>query len=174
MKADSPNLKKFPQEFNAQNTFISGNTDVLLNIAPAELAKLNAENKTLLVTDPYLFPPKPYQAYKGELLTILRSTKAKTIVFCAKSKINNTLFQEVYNDLQKQGVQLTFDTRLEECHDRFWYCPETEKCVIFGTSMNGIGRKICRIDMLRDDEVVELKKYFTDAGIISSGEDDGE
>lgn len=173
MKADSPNLKKFSQDFNAQNTFISGSTDALLTVAPTELAKLDAENKTILVTDPYLFPPSPYAGYKDDLLKILRSTKAKAIVFCAKRKKNDALFQELYNALDSDGIPLTFDTRLEDCHDRFWYCPETEKCVIFGTSMNGIGRKICRIDMLRDDEVVELKKYFTNAGILSSGDNNG-
>lgn len=174
MKTNSPVLKKFSEEFFAQNTFISGSTDTLLTVAPVELAKLDAESKTILVTDPYLFPPRPYAGYKDDLVTILRSTKAKAIVFCAQEKKNDTLFQEVHDELQNHSIALTFDTSLEECHDRFWYCPETEKCVIFGTSMNGIGQKICRIDMLRDDEVVELKKYFTDAGIISSGEDDGE
>lgn len=174
MKTNSPNLKQFSQEFFAQNTFISGSTDTLLSVAPVELAKLDAESKTILVTDPYLFPPRPYSGYKDDLVTILCGTKAKAIVFCAKEKKNASLYQEVYDELNNKGISLTFDTRLEDCHDRFWYCPETEKCVIFGTSMNGIGRKICRIDTLRDDEVVELKKYFTDAGIISSGEDDGE
>lgn len=43
---------------------------------------------------------------------------------------------------------------------------------MFGTSLNGIGKKICRIDELSDLEVKELKKYFVTAGILTESTDE--
>ena len=111
------------------------------------------------MTDPYLFPyirnPSEEQTYKTELVNLLVSLHAKKVIFCSKEKKNTVMFQSIETELQNKGIILGFDQRLEECHDRFWYCPETQKGVMFGTSLNGIGKKICRIDELSDLEVKE-------------------
>lgn len=95
----------------------------------------------------------------------------KKLYFVQKKK-NMVMFQSIETELQNKGIILGFDQRLEECHDRFWYCPETQKGVMFGTSLNGIGKKICRIDELSDLEVKELKKYFVTAGILTESTDE--
>ena len=162
--------------FTGENTFICGKGETLQSIALAELSKLKAENNTILVTDPYLFPyirnPSEEQTYKTELVNLLVSLHAKKVIFCSKEKKNTVMFQSIETELQNKGIILGFDQRLEECHDRFWYCPETQKGVMFGTSLNGIGKKICRIDELSDLEVKELKKYFVTAGILTESTDE--
>lgn len=173
MKRTGVGIKQFLDVFYEENTFICGSTATLLNEAATQLGKLNSENNTVLVTDPYLFINAPSVVYERELKTLLSGLKAKKIVYCAKSKRNANFFQDVATALQANGTNLEFDDRLEGCHDRFWYCPETEKCVVFGTSLNGIGRKISRIDMLTSDETQELKQFFIAAGIIASGDNDG-
>lgn len=167
-------FENFPAEFCAQNTFIIGSNATLLNEASTQLAKLGADGNTVLITDPYLFQNDPNgSTYQSDLVTLLSGLKAAKIIYCAHQKSSAAFFQQVQTALQAKGIALDFDNRLVGCHDRFWYCPETEKCVVFGTSLNGIGKKICRIDMLTEDEVKELKQYFISAGILASGDDSG-
>ena len=174
MKPTNIGFENFPAEFYAQNTFIIGGNATLLNEAAAQLAKLNADGNTVLVTDPYLFQNDPNGGtYLSDLLALLSGLKASKIIYCAHQKSSAAFFQQVQTALQAKGTTLVFDNRLVGCHDRFWYCPETEKCVVFGTSLNGIGKKICRIDELTEDEAKELKQYFISAGILTSGDDSG-
>ena len=174
MKITDIGVEKFPSEFYAQNTFIVGSNATLLNEASTQLAKLNADGKTVLVTDPYLFQNDPHGGtYQSDLITLLSGLNASKILYCAHQKSSAAFFQQVQTALQSKGTVLDFDNRLVGCHDRFWYCPETEKCVVFGTSLNGIGKKICRIDMLTEDETTELKQYFFSAGILASGDNSG-
>lgn len=176
MKITDTSIEKFPVGFTGENTFICGSGVTLQSIAQTELRKLNAENGTILVTDPYLFPSmrdqNAEQTYKAELANLLVSLHAKKVIFCSKEIKNIVMFRSIEAELQNNGIILEFDQRLEECHDRFWYCPETEKSIIFGTSLNGIGRKICRIDELSESEVAELKSYFVTAGIVVESADE--
>ena len=173
MKSTDIGFENFEVEFYAQNTFICGSSATLRTEASAQLSKLNAAGNTVLVTDPYLFPSSPDSTYQADLVAILKGLNASKISYCAKSKRNATFFQQVQAVLQSVGTTMDFSSQLDDCHDRFWYCPETEKCVVFGTSLNGIGRKICRIDMLTVEETAELKKFFVQAGIIASGDGNG-
>ena len=173
MKAMDVGFERFEENFYAQNTFICGSTATLLNEASTQLAKLSAAGNTVLVTDPYLFPSSPDSVYQRDLISILKGLNAAKITYCAKTKRNAGFYQQVELALQASGTVLDFSNQLDDCHDRFWYCPETEKCVVFGTSLNGIGRKISRIDMLTAEETAELKRYFVNSGIITSGDSCG-
>ena len=173
MKVTDIGFERFEEDFYAQNTFICGSSATLLNEASTQLSKLNAATKTVLITDPYLFPSSPDSTYQSDLISILKGLNAAKITYCAKSKCNAAFYQQVQTALQAAGTILDYTSQLDDCHDRFWYCPETEKCVVFGTSLNGIGRKICRIDMLTAEETAELKQYFVNAGIITTGGNNG-
>lgn len=178
MKITDTCTENFPIEFTGENTFICGSGVAFQTVASTELGKLMADNNTVLVTDPYLFPNmrnmSDEQIYERDLLSLLISLKAKKIIFCAKDKKNSSMFQRIETQLENHGIILEFDQRLEECHDRFWYCPETQKSIVFGTSLNGIGKKICRIDELTELETGELKQYFISAGIIVESADEEE
>jgi len=173
MKTTDIGIKKFSSDFYEQNTFICGKAATILTEASTQLNNLGAQNNTVLITDPYLFPSNPNSIYQTDLITLLSGLKATKITYCAKNILNPSFFQQIQNALQSSGTILEFNNQLEECHDRFWYCPETEKCVVFGTSLNGLGRKICRINMLNDDEITELKQFFISAGILPGGDNSG-
>ena len=166
-------FERFEENFYANNTFICGSSATLLNEASTQLLRLNAAGNTVFITDPYLFPPSPDSKYQSDLITILKGLNAAKIIYCAKSKRNTAFYQQLQTALQSVGTVLEYTSQLDDCHDRFWYCMETEKCVVFGTSLNGIGRKICRIDMLTAEETAELKQYFINAGIIKNGVNNG-
>lgn len=167
MNENDIGFERFEEELHAENTFICGSSATLRTEAAAELSKLSADGKTVLVTDPYLFPNSPDGAYSADLEALLKGLGAAKIVYCAKTTRNDAFYRRMQAALGAAGTVLDFTNRLSDCHDRFWYCPETEKCLVFGTSLNGIGRKICRIDMLTPEETAELKRYFVRAGIIN-------
>ena len=173
MKATGIGFEQFEEDFCAQNTFICGSSATLQAEVATQLSQLNATGNTVFITDPYLFPSSANSTYTADLIALLEGLNAVKITYCAKSKGNVALFQQVQTALQSVGTVLDFTCQLDDCHDRFWYCPETEKSVIFGTSLNGIGRKICRIDILTAEETAELKQYFVHAGIITNGGNNG-
>ena len=173
MKLSDIGFERFEEDFFAQNTFICGSSATLQTEATAQLSLLNAAGNTVFITDPYLFPSSVDTTYQADLIALLKGLNAVKITYCAKSKGNSAFFQQAQTALQSVGTVLDFTCQLDDCHDRFWYCPETEKCVVFGTSLNGIGRKICRIDILTAEETAELKQYFVHAGIIINGGNNG-
>lgn len=77
MKTTDIGFKRFPSDFYANNTFICGTTDTFLDIASIYLSKLQAENRIVLVTDPYLFPKRSDSTYQSDLITLLSGLKAK-------------------------------------------------------------------------------------------------
>ena len=157
-------------DFNWENTFISDCKDNLMKIAPSKLALLNAENHTIVVTDRYLFPnfkaKKHENKYEKDLLTLLEGCGVKKIIYCSDKIDNLGLYRRVVNTLSQKSIAVTHNKKIEKFHDRFWYCPETEKCICFGTSLNGIGKAICLISELEESDVITLKNYFNKAGIL--------
>lgn len=171
MLFDEKYVQDYDIDFPENNTFISGPEDKLMKVAPEKLAYLNADNKSIWVTDPYLFPNfKPQYAaeemlYKKDLTELLKGTKAEKIVYCCNEVKNKSMYQQIKEELKKDGIILSHNKKLERCHDRFWYCPETEKCICFGTSLNGIGKAICQINELDKEDVKTLKQYLKKAGL---------
>ena len=159
MKLNDKRTTSFPVDFDSENTLIWGTSETICTHALPELLKLGAKGNTVYVTDPYLFPKPANPSYIADLKLLLKKLEAKTIVYCANSIQNGSLFQDVVNDLASANCTLKHEN-FSHCHDRFWYCKETEKCVSFGTSLNGIGGKICRVSELDSMEVQELKKEF--------------
>lgn len=171
MQIDEKYAQDYDIDFPENNTFISGPEDKLMKIAPEKLAYLKAENKSIWVTDPYLFPNfKPQYAteeiqYKKDLIELLKGTKAKKIVYCCNKIKNESMYKQIEEHLKINNIILLQNKNLERCHDRFWYCPETERCICFGTSLNGIGKAICQINELNEEDTKTLKQYFINAGL---------
>ena len=166
MKVDNPNIKEISINYDGSNNFICNTNHNRKQVAIDNLEYLEAKDKKVLVTDPYLFASNSDTAYEDELLDILKSLKASEIVFCAKTTRNDSLFNHIKTELQVEGCELKHDKSLTDCHDRFWFCVETKKAVYFGTSLNGLCKRICRIDTLTDTEVNELKKELENRGIL--------
>jgi len=172
MRLTDPHSEPYPITFQTTHTFISNPGDSLQTIALQFLANLQANGQTIYVTDAYLFPrfsdSSEEPQYETDVKAVLEGTGASKIVFCAPEKKNATLYSSVESYLDSKGITLVFDQRLTDCHDRFWYCPETEKCVSFGTSLNGIGKKTCRIDMLAQDEVAAIRQRLQAVGVMQA------
>lgn len=164
MKTTDKNITPYNMTFNTEYPFICGTTETMKDVAKGELSKLDAEGKIVLITDPYLFNDSDTD-YIADLKDILLSLKATKIRFIANSVKNNTTFQEVQQDLQTNGCVMSFESIASPIHDRFWLCSETDKCVIFGTSLNGLCKRICRIDTLKTEEIAELKRELKNIGI---------
>ncbi|MBR1437503.1 MAG: hypothetical protein IJ587_03100 [Synergistaceae bacterium] len=89
------------------------------------------------------------------------SYSAKEIILCMPRSKNNSFYNSIKQALSQpqgqsqQAITFTFKD-FNDCHDRFWLCPESKRGFCMGTSLNGIGKKIWRADMLEQDEVEML------------------
>lgn len=120
---------------------------------------LNAQGKTLILTDPYLFSTSEPD-YVNELEGYLQRSGAVKIMCIMPLRCNNS----VYSDIQVRLSHVKFEFHeYNKCHDRFWLCPENKTGFCMGTSLNGLGRKICRIDMLEGTEVETLIQEISSA-----------
>lgn len=117
------------------------------------LNNLTPANNTLIITDPYLFPKNSDSNYERMIQNILEASHSRKIItYIPKAKLNIELFSSVCRYLNTIGIELEHRDR-EDIHDRFWICVENVKGFIMGTSLNGIGKKICRVDNLIEEEV---------------------
>ena len=158
-------IQPFPGRFTNENPFIGGQGTTIADIT-RELQKLDAENKTVVITDPYLFPRNHGQQYQSELVGLLGGIKASKYRYCSPRLDDLQLFNDVCNDLSVQGIVLERTNACIDSHDRFWYCPENEKCMSVGTSPNGVGTKLFEIHMLAADDTAEIKRKLIAAGVL--------
>lgn len=117
------------------------------------LNNLFPTDNTLIITDPYLFPQKSDSTYESMICNILAASRSKKIIaYIPQAKLNTALFNSVVSYLSTINIELVQRNR-EDIHDRFWVCVENAKGFVMGTSLNGLGRKISRVDNLYREEV---------------------
>ncbi|MGU8699087.1 hypothetical protein ACV3RM_07940 [Clostridium perfringens] len=117
------------------------------------VSEMNLKDKTLIITDPYLFPKSRDENYDQLIKNILlRSEATEILVNIPDSKIDKKLFNSVKSYLKNNNIDLILNDK-KDFHDRFWVCADNKKGFVMGTSLNGIGSKICRIDNLYEEEV---------------------
>lgn len=127
----------------------SNNTNSFINYMATYINDLFVYNKTLIITDPYFFPRRYDEEYVEKVITILSYTSAKKIIFFMPNNFNRDLFDNIKSQLSNIDIEIR---EFNDCHDRFWICQENNTGFVMGTSLNGIGRKICRIDKLHSEE----------------------
>lgn len=135
-------------------------TEELLNIGDSKLSmelkikdylnRIESDNRTLLITDPFLF--KGTEKEKDFLVNILKESKSKNIITYTQSSDG---FDEIHKKLEKEGMNLKSYVTTK-IHDRFWICPESKKGFVLGTSLNGIGRKLALINDIKANDVYEI------------------
>lgn len=117
-----------------------------------KLNVLSSENNTLIITDAYLFPKNYDDEYKCNLIEILKSTKASKIKFYgSENNISNKLYECVKNKLANDNITLEL-INLNHFHDRFWIVEENYNGLVFGTSINGLCKKVFYMNVLSEDE----------------------
>lgn len=165
MKSTDPNIQTIAIDYDGSNNLIAGTAEDRKTLAVRVLQGLDSAGKTVILTDPYLFSNYD-QGYERDLKDILKSLRAAQIVYCAASVQNNALFLSVRTELQTHGCSLIHKNTLTDCHDRFWYCVQSDKAAVFGNSLNGLCKRICRVDMLKPEEVAELRREFGSRGVL--------
>lgn len=159
-------------DYNKIIPFATSGMEVLLEdiIVPSSKAQyearvkkyideLDSQGKTLILTDPYLFSTSSPD-YVSELEEYLRWSGAVKIMCLMPLRCKNNVYSVI--EARLSPVKFEFH-EYSECHDRFWLCPENKTGFCMGTSLNGLGRKICRIDMLEITEVEVLIQEISSA-----------
>lgn len=136
-----------------EDVLVPSNTTDFEAYIIAYVGKICMSDSTLIITDPYLFPKSSDSDYENEIKNILLNSHAKKIIaYIPQKKLNSSLFNNVVTYLRANKIELQYKDK-DNFHDRFWICKENRKGFVMGTSLNGIGRKISRIDLLAEDEV---------------------
>ena len=66
--------------------------------------------------------------------------------------------------LNKNKIKMTVE-KCNEFHDRFWVGIDNRKGVVLGTSLNGIGKKIALVDILKESDVDAIIDELKIAGL---------
>ena len=124
-----------------------------LNCFSSFFSKIEAEEKELIITDPYLFKEsknkKEDDEYCNILAKIIMKSKAKSIrVITNYRNYNNDIHKKIENKLT-QDIKIIWN---DDFHDRFWIA-DRKKGFYTGTSINGLGKRITLINLLSKDEV---------------------
>jgi hypothetical protein len=164
MAADKHGNEFFPIAFLGTETLI---------VRPGESAKpkvitavteLDAEGKTVIITDSYLFESFGDPDYKDEILDVLLSLKAKKIIYTSYAgKGEKAVRDPVIAALLAQGCTVEYKTA--KIHDRYWFCLETNKAIAMN-SYNGIGKRTSSIFTLDEQDKKDLRADFIAQGII--------
>ena len=119
--------------------------------------------KKLVIIDPYFFS-KSANTDVAQLFSRLlgqASSDLEEICFITNGRKN-----EARNDILSvidPKIRVHHVTT-DEFHDRYWIDPDTNKGIIMGTSLNGLGNKISLIDRIREEDVAEIAKLAKQEG----------
>lgn len=156
MKSTDKKIEEIKMGFNDDNTLIADIGSDMLGLMKNALDELGAEGKTVVITDPYLYSTHNDQTYIANIIDILTGLKASKIIYVTSGKIQDSVMEnQVISALNAQGCEYEKKTA-PKIHDRYWLCVENKKAVETGTSLNGIGKKISRIDNVSEGDVASL------------------
>lgn len=114
--------------------------------------KNGVKDKKLLIIDGYLFAKGSKKEYIDLLSYLLKESNfSKLNIITKKSNYDEQVYNSVVDGLGKE-IQIYFSNNY---HDRFWIA-DCKKGFSTGSSLNGIGGKVCRISFLDNDEVKDI------------------
>lgn len=129
------------------------NIDDVMNLIIGHLKKLDGCNR-LVIIDPYFYGNSGSDTL-GILKTLMMTVSSKLqnlyIITDGKHRKSRSQILSCLNDMNINIQEMVND----ELHDRFWIDPDSYTGVVFGTSLNGIGKKMALIDFLRADDTKE-------------------
>lgn len=138
--------------------------DDIVNKFNCYLEQIKSEGADLVIIDPYILSG-PDLNYTNTLINILKKAKAKkyTIITTDQNNIDNTCKNNILKEFP--DIEIIYTKKI---HDRFWICNRKTGFYV-GTSLNGIGRKLTLINLLKKSEVTTIVSYLNDHSIINSG-----
>jgi hypothetical protein len=134
------------------------------------LRDFSRRGRELIITDPYFFAGEASgcTTYVDEIIWAIRlksrSLKKLVVVYdarCGETKPISSAIKKACSDF---GVTYK-KTATTLIHDRFWI-KDRSAGIVVGTSLGGIGRKLCLINPIPDDDVRELLKVFNDFKLL--------
>lgn len=156
----------FPMKLlGTEPLYIAANTDARPYIFDA-VKGLEAEGKTVVITDSYLFTPNNDTTYSDFVRDVLLTMKAKNIIWAAyRNAEDPAVCSTVVAALQAQGC--TFEAKTAEIHDRYWFCLESNKAIAMN-SINSIGKRSSSITFVDEIDKKDLKADLIAQGVISN------
>ncbi|AMO94388.1 hypothetical protein CFter6_1686 [Collimonas fungivorans] len=131
--------------------------DEIENIVVEFLSSLKGV-RNLLIIDPYFFKCAAdiasLELFKRIVAEISENLEKVTFITNGSGMVGKS---NVFDALKsvKSSVEVS-DVKTDEFHDRFWIDPDTNKGIVMGTSLNGIGKKIALVDKLQNHDVKEI------------------
>ncbi len=121
------------------------------------ISYLNNTRK-LIITDPYFYcnTENLCETFK-EIISPIKNQLESIYIVCNRltndesiELVNQQLIHEI-----NPRLKITFK-KSESCHDRFWINPENNHGFVVGTSINGIGKKICLIEKISEQDSADI------------------
>lgn len=137
--------------------------DDIINKFNCYLEQIKSEGADLVIIDPYILSGLDLN-YTNTLINILKKAKAKKYtIITDQNNIDNTCKNNILKEFP--NIEIIYTKKI---HDRFWICNRKTGFYV-GTSLNGIGRKLTLINLLKKSEVTTIVSYLNDHFIINSG-----
>ncbi|MGW8394487.1 hypothetical protein [Pseudoduganella sp. HUAS MS19] len=116
--------------------------------------------RNLIVIDPYFFAcasdAKALELLKRIMDAICDDLQMVTFITNGTgSKLKKVVFDVVKSVKPSLIIK---DVKTNEFHDRFWIDSDSNKGIVMGTSLNGIGKKIALVDKLQSHDVKEISR----------------
>lgn len=166
MTVDKQGNEAFPMEFLGTQTLIVCGGEAAKPTVITALVELDAEGKTVVITDSYLFESCHDAGYKAEIQDVLLSLKAKKIIYTSYRGAGEKAVREpVIAALQAQGCAVEY--KAAQIHDRYWFCLESNQAIAMN-SFNGIGKRTSSIFSLNEQDKKDLKADFIAQGVINN------
>ena len=126
--------------------------------------------KKLVITDPYIFKKgrnvNVIDVF-GKLIDGIKTNLEEVKFLCPDdAKKDDEVFDGVKDILNKNKIKMTVE-KCDEFHDRFWVGIDNRKGVVLGTSLNGIGKKIALVDILKKSDVDAIIDELKIAGLVA-------
>ena len=132
------------------------------DIAKAFVKKLEGA-KRLLIIDPYFFAKSSSVDVSKVFKNLISPLSNDLEEICF---IDNKIKRDAYNDMRSvldPKIKILEKTS-DEFHDRFWIDPDNSKGIFMGTSLNGLGKKFCLIDTIKQDDAAEIIAFAKGVG----------
>lgn len=141
---NTQNLSLIHEEVLWKNMTEEERSDKLLEY----IKKIEGIENEIIIVDPYFFPKNCDDEYENFIIKTIQKAKLKMLTIVVdKRNVNDSLREKIIEDAGC-AVEIKYS---EEFHDRFWISRNSFKCFVVGTSLNGIGKKICIIELLTDE-----------------------
>lgn len=123
--------------------------------------------RKLIITDPYFYANSDNlcETFK-EIVSPIKDQLESIYIVCNR-KISDTSIEQINHQLTQEinpRISITFK-KSEHFHDRFWINPENNRGFVVGTSINGIGRKICLIEKISEQDSLDILQHLRNEGL---------